>query len=169
MVLFAVQALTCGFESATKMLFLTGWLETQVTGQHRSLQVNYVFSTKTDIGRARWWLVWEAPIHNVTKPIEHVGMWSQMTNTKQYILFSKPYCHKNLAGYWFMMRGTHPWCHTSLWPRGHVVKKLNMSYSTKLMTTNLNRAVTYDENNSPMCQMTLWPRGHMNSRDKLKT
>ena len=54
MVLFAVQVLTCGFESATKMLFLTGWLETQVTGQQSSLQVNYVFSTKTDIGPA-WW------------------------------------------------------------------------------------------------------------------
>ena len=49
MVLFAVQVLMCGFESETKILFLTGWFETQVTGQHRSLQVNYVFSIKTDI------------------------------------------------------------------------------------------------------------------------
>ena len=54
MVLFAVQVLTCWLESATKMLFLTGWLETRVTGQQRSLQVSYVFSTKTDIGLARW-------------------------------------------------------------------------------------------------------------------
>ena len=42
-----------GFESASKMLFLTGWLETQVTGQHRSLQASYIFLTKTDIGPAR--------------------------------------------------------------------------------------------------------------------
>ena len=40
------------FESASKMLFLTDWLETQVTGQHRSLQVSYVFLRKTDIGPA---------------------------------------------------------------------------------------------------------------------
>ena len=47
-------SLTCGLESATKMLFLTGWLKTQVTGQHMPLQVSYVFSIKTDIGPARW-------------------------------------------------------------------------------------------------------------------
>ena len=50
MVLFAVQVLTCELESATKMVFLIGWLKTQVTSQHRLLQVNYVFSTKTDLG-----------------------------------------------------------------------------------------------------------------------
>ena len=54
MILFAV--FTCELKSATKMLFKTYFLETQATGQHRSLQVNYVFSTKTDIGPARWWL-----------------------------------------------------------------------------------------------------------------
>ena len=53
MVLFAVQVLACVLESATEMVFLIDWLKTQVTGQHRSLQVNYVFSTKTDIGPAR--------------------------------------------------------------------------------------------------------------------
>ena len=31
---------------------VSGWLETQVTVQLRSLQVNYVFSTKTGIGTA---------------------------------------------------------------------------------------------------------------------
>ena len=42
---------------------LNGWLETQVTGQFRSIQIFsiyrynwYVFSTKIDIGPARWWL-----------------------------------------------------------------------------------------------------------------
>ena len=50
MILFAVHVLTCRLEFATKMVFLISWLETQVTGQYRSLQVNYVFSTKTDIG-----------------------------------------------------------------------------------------------------------------------
>ena len=54
MVLFAVQVLTCWLESATKMLFLTGWLETHVTDQQKPLQVSYVFSTKADIGRVRW-------------------------------------------------------------------------------------------------------------------
>ena len=54
MVLFAVQVLTCGPESATEMDFLIGWLKTQVTGLYRSLQLNYVFSTITDIGPA-WW------------------------------------------------------------------------------------------------------------------
>ena len=54
MVLFAVQVLMCGLESSTQMLFLTGWLETHVTGQHRSSQENYVFSPKTDIAPARW-------------------------------------------------------------------------------------------------------------------
>ena len=49
MVLFAVQVLTCRLESATEMVLLTGCFKTQVTGQHRSLQVNYVFSTKTDM------------------------------------------------------------------------------------------------------------------------
>ena len=32
---FAVQSLTCELELVTKMLFLTSWLETHVTGQHR--------------------------------------------------------------------------------------------------------------------------------------
>ena len=54
MVLFAVQVLTCGVESGTEMVILIGWLKTQVTDQLRSLEVNYVFSTKTDIGPARW-------------------------------------------------------------------------------------------------------------------
>ena len=31
---------------------VSGWLETQVTVQLRSLQANYVFSTKTGIGTA---------------------------------------------------------------------------------------------------------------------
>ena len=52
MILFAV--LKCQLKSATKMLFLTCLLETKATGQHRSLQINYVFSAKTDIGPARW-------------------------------------------------------------------------------------------------------------------
>ena len=54
MVHFSVQGLTCELESATKMLIFTSWLEARVTGQHRSLQVNYAFSTETDIGPARW-------------------------------------------------------------------------------------------------------------------
>ena len=54
MVLFAVQVLTYGFEHATEMLFLTGYLETKVTGQHRSLHVKHAFSTNTDIGPGRW-------------------------------------------------------------------------------------------------------------------
>ena len=54
MVLFAVHVLTCGLESAIELAFLTGWLKTQGTGQHRSLQVNYLFSIKTDIGPAQW-------------------------------------------------------------------------------------------------------------------
>ena len=41
------------YESATKMIFLTGSLETQVTGRHRLLQVSYVFLTKTDMEPAR--------------------------------------------------------------------------------------------------------------------
>ena len=53
MILFAVEVLTCGLESATEMVFLISWLKTQVTGQHRSLQINYVFLTKTDLGPAR--------------------------------------------------------------------------------------------------------------------
>ena len=53
MILFAV--LTSELKSATKMLFLTRFLETQATGQHRSLEVIYVFSAKTDIGPAQWW------------------------------------------------------------------------------------------------------------------
>ena len=47
-----VAVLMCELKSATKMLFLNCFLETQTTGQHKSLQVNYVFSTKIDI--ARW-------------------------------------------------------------------------------------------------------------------
>ena len=54
MVLFVVQVLTCGLESRTEMAFLIGWLKTQVTDQHRPLQINYVFSTKTDIVPVRW-------------------------------------------------------------------------------------------------------------------
>ena len=41
-------------KSTTKKLFLTCFLERQTTEEHRSLKVNYVFSTKTDIGIARW-------------------------------------------------------------------------------------------------------------------
>ena len=72
MVLFGVQGLTCELESATKMLFLTGWLETQFTGQHRSLRVNYVFATKTDIGPAWRRLRMRDTTHNATKLINHV-------------------------------------------------------------------------------------------------
>ena len=45
MVPFAVPVLTCGLGPANNMLFLTTWLEKHVTGQYRSLQVSYVFST----------------------------------------------------------------------------------------------------------------------------
>ena len=41
-------------EVCTKMLVLTCFLEIKAAGQHRSLQVNYVFSTKTDIGPVQW-------------------------------------------------------------------------------------------------------------------
>ena len=41
-------------EVCTKMLVLTCFLEIQAAGQHRPLQVNYVFSTKTDIGPVQW-------------------------------------------------------------------------------------------------------------------
>ena len=51
--LFVVEVLTCGSESVTEKVFLIGWLKRQVTCKHRSLQVNYVSSTKTDIGPLR--------------------------------------------------------------------------------------------------------------------
>ena len=38
MVLFAVKGLAFGLESATKMLFLTSWLEIHVIGQHRYIK-----------------------------------------------------------------------------------------------------------------------------------
>ena len=44
MILFAV--LMCELNSATKMLFLTCFLETQAADQHKSLQVNYAISRK---------------------------------------------------------------------------------------------------------------------------
>ena len=53
MALFVVQGLTCMLESATKVLFLTNWLETQVTVKLQSLKVNYLFSTKIDTGSAQ--------------------------------------------------------------------------------------------------------------------
>ena len=52
MVLF--EGLTCGSKSAAKILFLKGWLEAYVTGQKRSLQVSYTFSTKADIEPGQW-------------------------------------------------------------------------------------------------------------------
>ena len=39
-----------------KCCFLTRLLETQITGQHRPLKVNYVYLTKTDKGPVSWWL-----------------------------------------------------------------------------------------------------------------
>ena len=52
MVLF--EGLTCGPESAAKIVLLNGWVEAYVTGQKRSLQVSYAFSTKTDIEPGQW-------------------------------------------------------------------------------------------------------------------
>ena len=52
MILFLV--LTCEVKSATNMLILIYILETQVTGQHGPLQINYLFSTKADLGSAQW-------------------------------------------------------------------------------------------------------------------
>ena len=90
MVLFAVQILTCGLAFVTQVLFLTSWLETQVTGQHRSLQENYVFSKKKKIAYdlRDGDLGWEAPIHNATLHIDHVGTRGHMTNGKQNIFSS---------------------------------------------------------------------------------
>ena len=54
MVLSAIHVLTCRLQSATKMLFLTGWLETQITGEQRLLQFNYIFLSETNIDPAQW-------------------------------------------------------------------------------------------------------------------
>ena len=42
---------------------------------------------------------------------------------------------------------------------------LNIFYSKRAVTTKLNRAVTYNEQNTLM--MSFDPRGHVSSRDKL--
>ena len=133
MILFAV--LTCKLKSATKMLFLICFLETQATGQHRSLQVNYVFSTKTDIGPAWWWLQDEKhpsimpynPLitfsHEVTWPIKNKispilqGLWQFKSLIS---LIPQSLLPPNLTGRWLIMNRTHPWCHMTLWPHGHL-------------------------------------------------
>ena len=50
-----------------------------------------------------------------------------------------------------MIRGTHPSFRSVLWQvRSSEVKWVNISYSTKAVTTKLNSAVTYNEQNSSM-------------------
>ena len=53
MVLFAVQGLTCGLESATKLLFLTSCLQKHVTNQHigkrREIFLTRVYSNNCNV------------------------------------------------------------------------------------------------------------------------
>ena len=50
----------------------------------------------------KWWFVVTWQIKSVTDP-PWKGLW--------------PW---NLASWWLMARWTHPWCHMSLWPPGHM-------------------------------------------------
>ena len=153
MVLFC--SLTSGLESSTKMLFLIGLLETQITGQHKSLQINYVFSTTTDIGHARWWLRMSG-----TYPQCHITHWprAHMRSRDQwkpkYLLFCMSYGPKTWPGsgiWWGLLAHNVIWISEHVVTWGHVTnQKLNISSSKRYMITKLFGVVTYDEGNSPI-------------------
>ena len=77
----------------------------------------------------------------------------------------------NLAGWWVIMRGTHPYCHMTLWSRSHM-RSRDKPKAKYLLFCKFNdlqtwQSMIHDEENSPI--MTLWSRDHVKSRDKLKT
>ena len=79
---------------------------------------------------------------------------------------------KNLPGYWLWLGDltrdvARAFDYVVIWSRVPISKR-NISYSTKLLTHKLKRAVAYNEHNSPMMShdpLTTWP---LRSRDKLK-
>ena len=68
----------------------------QVTGQHRSLQVNYIFSKLTSDLRGGD-LGWEAPTHNGTWPSNDAFMWQIENKVFPLLQNLRP---PNLAGWW---------------------------------------------------------------------
>ena len=66
-----------------------------------------------------------------------------------------------------MIKGTHPRCHTTLWPRSHVGHESLISQS--LLQPNLTRQWLIISRAHPWCHMTLWPRDQARSCGKLKT
>ena len=170
MVLFAFQVATWKLESATKMLFLTRLLETQIAGQHRSLKVIYVYLTETDIRPVWWWL------RKKDNQPYHVRSHDQFKT--KYLLLWKTYGHK-------IWQGSNLWwgelTYDVTWPSEYVVtgqfkslispisqsllppsltERWHISLSLSAMITKLCRAATYDNVNSRIC---------VRSRDKLKT
>ena len=72
---------------------LTSYRSTQVSGQHRSLKVNYVFSTKTNIGPV------QDERHPPTMPHDHLTAWScevmwQIKNKN--VLFYKAHSYQTM-------------------------------------------------------------------------
>ena len=81
---------------------------------------------------------------------------------KKYLLFYTTYNHKTWQsiGLWGELT------HDATWPSDHVVawghvvnEKLNISYSTKPVTTKLNKEVTYDEEGELIYDVT-WLSDH---------
>ena len=159
-----------------KYSFLIRLSETQITGQHRPLQVIYVHLTETYIGPAWWWLR-----KKDTHPY-HVRSHCQFKT--KYVLLWKAYGHKT----W---QGSNLWwgelAYDVKWPSEYVVtgqfeslispisqsllppsltEQWHVSSFLSAMITKLCRAATYDKLNSPIRS-----RDFLTTylRDKLKT
>ena len=94
---FEVRA--CNQNAYNQNAPLIGWLETQVTDQHRSLQHKYVFLTKTNMEATRWWL-WMRDTypscHKIHWPPAHVRSHDQLKT--KCLLFCDIYGHKTWQG-----------------------------------------------------------------------
>ena len=106
---------------------VTGHRSTQITGQHRSLQVNYVISTKTDIGFTPWWIKMRGTHRNISSSATKLGRIVTCDEKN-----SRMIPHELLS----------TWSYEVI----QQIKNLVFLIAPGLWPTN--RAVTYDEGNS---------------------
>ena len=109
----------------------TGHRSTQVTVQDRPLQVNYAFSTKSDIWSSGWQPKLRGTHPWCHPPSDHMVTWSHVTKQKILSPLLQNVWPWRLPGYWLMMRGKHPWSRMTLLSPSHV--KPNDKWKTQFL------------------------------------
>ena len=144
------------------VLFLTGLIKTQVTGQHRSLQVNNVFSTKIDIRPARWWERHPSIMLHNPLTIEKQNISSSAKPMTTKIGRVVAYDEGNSP-----MMSDYPlitWLREVTWQ----IKSLISPIPHNLWPPNIKGLWLMMTRTHPWCYLTFWPCGHVKSCDKLK-